>query len=203
MRFFLASANPNKAREFQALARGLPVEIAPASELGGMPPVEESAGSFEGNARLKARALLPVLPQGCWALSDDSGLCVDALGGRPGVDSAYYAGHPTDAAANLAKLVSDLREVPAPLRRAHFRCVLLALGPAGQEHVFEGRCDGTLLEGPRGASGFGYDPLFVPDGFALSFAELGDSAKNGLSHRSRAWAKFTAWALSTFSPARP
>jgi XTP/dITP diphosphohydrolase len=195
MRFYLASGNAHKVAEFLALARAsaLPIEIRSARDVGGMPVVVEDAGSFAGNARKKALGLRPLLPPTAWALADDSGLCVDALEGGPGVESAYYAGPQGDAAANLAKLVAVMREVPAGRRRAQFRCVLCVIGPAGDEHVFEGTCPGILLGAPRGGAGFGYDPLFVPDGQTESFAELGDAVKNRISHRALAWAKLAEW----------
>jgi len=188
--FYLASGNAHKVGELQALAAAsrLPVRILSAREVGGMPPVEEDTGTFVGNARKKARALREKIPTEAWALADDSGVCVDELGGGPGVESAYYAGPQGDAAANLRKLVEVMREVPEERRRARFYCVLVALGPGGEEHAFEGACEGRLLREPRGGAGFGYDPLFVPDGFAESYAELGDAVKNGISHRARAFA---------------
>ena len=193
MTFHLASGNAHKAAELQALARvsKIPVQIRAAGEIGGMPEVVEDAGTFSGNARKKAAALRPRLPRDTWALADDSGLCVDALGGAPGVESAYYAGPNGDSAANLAKLVAVMRGVPD--RRAQFRCVLYAIGPAGEDRMFEGVCAGRLLDVPRGGAGFGYDPLFVPDGYTLSYAELGDDVKNTISHRARAWAKMADW----------
>jgi XTP/dITP diphosphohydrolase len=195
MRIYLASGNAHKAVEFQTLAdaSGLPLRIFPASAAGGMPPVIEDAGTFEGNARKKALALRARLPADAWALADDSGLCVEALGGAPGVESAYYAGPQGDSAANLHQLVATMRGVPEAARRAHFRCVLVLAGPGGAEHIFEGRCDGRLLQEPRGGAGFGYDPLFVPAGYKESFAELGEAVKNALSHRGRAWAQLASW----------
>ena len=198
MKLFLASGNAHKASELQGLAEAaaLPVEIVSARVVGGMPEVAEDTGTFVGNARKKALALRARLPAGAWVLADDSGLCVDALDGGPGVESAYYAGPQGDSAANLAKLVAMMRDVPDGRRGAHFVCVLLVAGPAGAEQLFEGLCGGELLRTPRGGAGFGYDPLFVPTGYAQTFAELGDAAKNTLSHRARAWAKFPEWARS-------
>lgn len=195
MKLYLASANAHKVAELQALADAsrLPIEILSARAAGGMPPVVEDAGTFVGNARKKAQALHARLPAGAWALADDSGLCVDALGGGPGVESAYFAGPAGDSAANLAKLVAVMRDVPDPQRSAHFTCVLVLAGPDGLEHAFEGRCPGRLLREPRGGAGFGYDPVFVPDGYTQSYAELGDAVKNEVSHRARAWAKLAEW----------
>ena len=193
--FYLASGNAHKVAELQSLANasGLRVAIRSARDIGGMPAVVEDAGTFVGNARKKAEALRPRVPASAWALADDSGLCVDALGGAPGVESAYYAGPQGDGAANLAKLISVLREVPEAKRGAYFQCVLLAIGPQGEEHIFEGRCAGRLLFSPRGGGGFGYDPLFVPEGETRTLAELGDEGKNALSHRARAWAQLAQW----------
>ena len=190
MKLYLASGNAHKAEEMNALARasGLDVEIVSAKTVGGMPPVAEDTGTFAGNAVKKARALKSVLPPEAWVLSDDSGVCVDALGGAPGVESAYYAGPQSDPRANLLKLVETMRGVPAARRGAHFYCLLALLGPDGDPQVFEGRCEGVLLDEPRGGGGFGYDPIFWPDGHGRSYAELTEVEKNGMSHRGRAWA---------------
>jgi XTP/dITP diphosphohydrolase len=202
MRLYLASGNPHKAAEFQAMAdalgssRGsgaLRLEVASASDLGGMPPVEEDTGTFVGNARKKASALYPLVPPDGWAMADDSGLCVEALHGAPGVESAYYAGPQGDSAANLAKLVQAMRAVPDPGRQAEFVCLLYLLGPGGEEKSFLGRCPGRLALEPRGKGGFGYDPLFIPDGFERSLAEVPADVKNRISHRGRAWAECVGW----------
>ena len=195
IRIFLASGNAHKVAELRdlAVASGLGVSIHSAKEAGGMPPVVEDTGTFRGNAGKKARALLGVLPAGAWALADDSGVCVDALGGEPGVESAYYAGPQADGAANLAKLVAVMRPVPEDRRRASFRCVLCLTGPGGVEEYFEGSCFGRLRREPRGGEGFGYDPLFIPDGHTQTYAELGESVKRRISHRAQAWAALAEW----------
>jgi XTP/dITP diphosphohydrolase len=196
MRLYLASGNRHKAAELQALAAAMPaaagrIEVVSAAEAGGMPEVLEDTGTFRGNASKKARALHGILPAGAWALADDSGICVEALGGQPGVDSAYYAGPQGDPAANLAKLASVMSGVAE--RRASFFCILLLVGPDGGEHAFEGRLRGTLAEAPRGAGGFGYDPLFIPDGRTVTLAEMEPAEKNRLSHRGRAWEACVGW----------
>jgi XTP/dITP diphosphohydrolase len=182
----LATGNAHKVAEFQRLAdeSGVPVRIVAAEK---MPPVEEDTGTFPGNARKKARALQALLPPDAWVLADDSGVCVDALGGAPGVESAYFAGPEHDAAANLRKLTDVMRQVPDGSRAARFVCVLLLLGPGGAEQVFEGRCEGVLAREPAGGKGFGYDPLFVPAGFDRTYAQLTDAEKNRISHRGLAW----------------
>ncbi len=195
MRLFLASGNAHKRAEFQSLADAtLPGwEISSAADYGGMPPVAEDTGTFAGNARKKARALLEILPADSWVLADDSGLCVEALGGQPGVDSAYYAGPQADPAANLAKLVAAMRGVPEERRGAEFVCVLVLGGPGVNTRGFEGRCAGRLALEPRGTGGFGYDPLFVPQGHDATLAEMPAAEKNRLSHRGRAWSLCAAW----------
>lgn len=192
----LASGNRHKAQEMQRLADETPatarlgLRVLPAAK---MPPVVEDTGTFVGNARKKAVALQEALGVDAWVLADDSGVCVDELGGAPGVESAYYAGPQSDPAANLRKLTEVMRGVPAGRRAARFVCVLLLRGPGGVEQVFEGRCEGVLGDEPRGAQGFGYDPLFVPEGFSRTYAEISESEKNTISHRGRAWAQLAAW----------
>ncbi len=195
MKLYLASGNTHKVLEFQALAdaSGLALEIISAKAAGGMPTVVEDTGTFIGNATKKARALKTVLPSDAWVLADDSGLCVEALGGAPGVESAYYAGPQGDSAANLAKLVQTMRGVPDDRRGAHFICVLVLIDGLGGEHVFEGRCEGKLLREPCGGAGFGYDPLIVPAGQERSMAEMDEAAKNAISHRGRAARLLWAW----------
>jgi XTP/dITP diphosphohydrolase len=176
-----------------APAGSLRLEVVAATHVGGMPPVDEDTGTFLGNARKKAAALRERLPADAWALADDSGLCVEALGGAPGVESAYYAGPRGDSAANLAKLVEVMRGVPEAARRAEFACILVLMGPGALERSFEGRCPGRLVNEPRGVGGFGYDPLFVADGFDRTLAELPQEVKNRISHRGRAWADCVGW----------
>jgi XTP/dITP diphosphohydrolase len=164
-----------------------------------MPAVNEDTGTFVGNATKKALALLQNLPAPSWVLSDDSGLCVDALHGEPGVESAYYAGPQGDPAANLRKLVEQLREVPKERRRAAFHCVLVLVGTSHPVRSFAGICPGTLRETPAGGAGFGYDPLFVPEGETRTFAEMPEGEKNQLSHRARAWTELATY-LRTLVP---
>jgi len=203
MKLYLASGNAHKVQELQALAdaSGLALEVLSAKTVGGMPDVVEDTGTFLGNARKKAMALKAKLPADAWVLSDDSGICVDALGGGPGVESAYYAGPQGDSAANLWKLVEVMRPVPEGKRGAYFICLLVLVGAIsdanGQmqpvEKVFEGRVEGQLCFEPRGGKGFGYDPLFVPNGYRVTTAEMSEEEKNGLSHRGRAARALFAW----------
>lgn len=187
----LATGNAHKVQEFQALAdaSGLALRIVPAER---MPEVAEDTGTFIGNARKKAVALQAILSPDAWVLADDSGVCVDALGGAPGVESAYYAGPAHDAAANLRKLAAVMRAVPAGKRQAHFLCMLVLRGPDGFEQVAEGRCEGVMRSEPAGGSGFGYDPLFVPNGYNRTYAEISEAEKNRISHRAFAWRNLIA-----------
>lgn len=189
----LATGNAHKVGEFQALAQASALAVEFKS-IGKMPPVVEDTGTFVGNARKKALALKALLPPTAWVLADDSGICVDALGGAPGVESAYFAGLQGDSAANLRKLTEVMRPVPAGRRGAQFVCVLVLLcGATAREMVFEGRCVGHLRAEPVGGHGFGYDPLFVPEGFFSTYAELTDAEKNRISHRGQAWRGLAAW----------
>ncbi len=200
---YLASGNAHKVLEFRALvAASVPelrenVRIFSAKDAGGMPHVVEDTGTFEGNARKKALALLPLLPAGSWALADDSGVCVEALNGEPGVESAYYAGPKSDSRANLMKLFEMMKPVPADQRAAHFYCVLCLARPSEEVLFFEGRCPGKIGFELRGDAGFGYDPIFIPDGHAVTYAELGEEIKNTLSHRGRAWARMAEWIVTS------
>lgn len=172
---------------------GVSCEVLTAAAVGGMPVVEETAGTFAGNARLKAEALRRLAPAGTWVLADDSGLSCDALGGAPGVDSAVYAGPRATDAENRAKLLAALAGVPPGRRGARFTCHLVLLGPAGEDMEFTGHCEGSVLEAERGAGGFGYDRLFVPSGQNRTFAEIPAAEKDALSHRAQAFAALAAW----------
>jgi XTP/dITP diphosphohydrolase len=194
-KIYLASGNPHKVRELQELADrvNMPLEFRSVRELGGMPEVVEDTGSFRGNAQKKARAILSLLPANAWALADDSGICVDALGGAPGVESAYFAGPGGDDGANLRKLVAVMRGKSVAERKAHYVCLLyLHCGDAG-EFDFRGECYGTLADDPTGTEGFGYDPLFIPDGFSETLGLLSATTKRQLSHRAKAWTKLVEW----------
>jgi XTP/dITP diphosphohydrolase len=175
-----ATSNKGKLVELQGLV-GAGVHVRSLKDFPELGEIPETADTFEGNAELKARAVAKAT--GLWALADDSGLAVDALGGQPGVWSARYA--PTDA-ERIAKLLAALQDVPDERRTARFVCALCLCSPA-QEVVFtRGTCEGRIGHVPRGAHGFGYDPIFVlPDGRTL--AELTHDEKSGLSHRGNAF----------------
>ncbi|MCP4435810.1 MAG: RdgB/HAM1 family non-canonical purine NTP pyrophosphatase [Actinomycetia bacterium] len=187
-KLLLASANPAKARELaEVLAARLGGDVELVPRPADVPEVAEDQPDFEGNARLKAVALCGATGQA--ALADDSGLEVDALDGRPGVRSARFAGESADDAANVSKLLSELGELGAgdPGRRARFRCVIVVVAPDGGELVASGTVEGTIAAQQRGESGFGYDPVFVPDdGDGRTFAEMTSDEKHSISHRGRA-----------------
>jgi XTP/dITP diphosphohydrolase len=181
----IASRNPGKIREILAICGDWPVEWRTAGENPDRwPDVEETGGTYLENARLKARAVSGAL--GVAALADDSGIEVDALGGAPGPRSARFAGARATDEENLRKLVDLVRTVPPAGRGARYRCVAVLARPDGTEAVAEGRCEGTLIDEPRGAGGFGYDPIFVPAGSSETMAELDPEAKDRISHRGRA-----------------
>ena len=150
----------------------------------GMPEVAETGRSFTQNALLKARAVAAFT--GLPAVADDSGLCVDALNGMPGVLSARWSGSHGDDEANLQLLLAQLADVPAGERGARFVCVAALVLPSGPEHLAEGEVLGQLTRAPRGSNGFGYDPIFVPDGFELTTAQMSADEKDKISHRGKA-----------------
>ena len=180
----LASKNDGKARELGALLDGVARRFESLAAHPGVELPPEAPTSYRDNALAKARAVQAAL--GAPALGDDSGLEVDALGGAPGVISARYAGEGAGDAANNEKLLAALRGLPPGRRTARFRCVLALVRAPGDEVVVEATCEGRILDAPRGAGGFGYDPLFLPEGQSLSFAELAADVKNRISHRGRA-----------------
>ena len=186
-RLLVATGNPGKLRELRAILAGLPLELVGLTELGsGAPPhVEETGDTFLANALLKADAYAAW--SGLATVADDSGLEVDALGGAPGVRSARYAGPDASDQANLDKLLAALAGVPPERRTARFRCAAVLADPGlGSWHT-EAAWEGRLLEAPSGSNGFGYDPVFVPDGWTLTSAEVDAATKDAASHRGRAF----------------
>ncbi|WP_298023155.1 RdgB/HAM1 family non-canonical purine NTP pyrophosphatase [uncultured Parasphingopyxis sp.] len=186
-RIVIASHNPGKVREIGDLLRPHGMEVVSAGELG-LPEPEETEDSFIGNAELKARASATGanLP----ALADDSGLVVDALGGAPGIYSARWAGPDKDFALAMRTVEDALREQGTDTpRTAHFTCALSLAWPDGHCETFEGEVAGELVWPPRGDKGFGYDPVFVPNGFDITFGEMEPERKHAMSHRARAFKK--------------
>ncbi len=194
-KLLVASGNAKKLVELRRIFAEVPgLEVVGPADVGGIPDVEEDGDTFEHNARKKAREIAQAT--GVMTLADDSGLEVDALGGAPGVYSARYSGdegadHPEgQVGANNDKLLRALADVPAEERTARFRCVLAVADPRGplgdDEHVSRGSVEGTIAVAPRGDGGFGYDPLFVPEGRQEAMAELTAAEKDAISHRARA-----------------
>ena len=182
----LATGNEHKAEEFRDLFAGSKFKVLSAKKYGGMPKVIEDGKTFQTNAYLKAYALSKQLKKKHWVIADDSGLEVDCLDGAPGIYSARYAGTEASDAENVDKLLSNLEGISESKRQARFRCVLCLIDKDGGTYYFEGACEGYIGRKPRGESGFGYDPIFLPEGYESSFAELGESIKSELSHRAKA-----------------
>ncbi|ACG79883.1 xanthosine triphosphate pyrophosphatase [Phenylobacterium zucineum HLK1] len=187
-RLVVATHNPGKARELAEILDGR-FELVSAGELGLSEP-DETEATFSGNALLKARAAAEA--SGLIALADDSGLSVAALDGAPGVYSARWAGPEKDFAAAMRKVEERLEEAGAEDVSAWFTSALAVAWPGGPAVVVEGRVDGMLVFPPRGTRGFGYDPIFVPEGFDQTFGEMEPAAKDAMSHRARAFAKLKA-----------
>ena len=182
----LASRNQHKLIELQKLFN-IPLDsLRLATDYPGAPDVEENGDTFEENALIKARALRDFT--GEWAVGDDSGLEVDSLGGEPGIYSARYAGQHGNDEANNQRFLQKMAPLSAP-RTAHFTCAIALASPDGREFVATGHCPGTILHQGRGNNGFGYDPLFLPDGYDKTFAELQSDVKCSFSHRAVAAGK--------------
>jgi XTP/dITP diphosphohydrolase len=184
-RLLVATNNPGKIREYEELLDGLPVQIVFPAQVGLALEVDESGKTFEENARIKALAYAQA--SGLLTLADDSGLEVDPLGGAPGVHSARYAGLEADDADRYRKLLAALADVPSGQRSARFRCVVALAQPDGTVHTAAGTCEGEIGFEPRGKHGFGYDPVFIVQGYnGQTMAELAPEVKNRISHRARA-----------------
>ncbi len=186
MKVVVASRNRHKVEEIGHLLAGAGFELVPIDDVAPGTALVEDEPTFEANAIAKAKQAAAAT--GLPALGDDSGLEVDALGGAPGVRSARWAGDPCDDQRNNAKLVAELRGVPAERRTGRYRCAAAFVDPArGVELVRSGSCEGRLLEAPRGTAGFGYDPYFFVEALGKTMAEISLAEKNGLSHRAAAF----------------
>ena len=186
MRFVLATHNPGKLREMGEILKDFGIEVVSPRDLGITVDVEETGTTFAENAMLKAKAICKEanLP----AIADDSGLCVDALNGAPGVYSARYGGEGLDDKGRCMLLLSSLRG--APTRAAHFACAVACAFPNGDTLTAEGRCDGSIAYAPLGEGGFGYDPVFLLPGTGKTFGQLTQEEKSAVSHRGRALKDF-------------
>jgi len=185
-KLLLATRNQGKIEEFRrildAVAPG-EIELVGLDQFPDLHDVVEDGSTFEENALKKAREMS--LATGIPAIADDSGLCVDALGGDPGIYSARWAGSHGDDAANTAKVLEQLRDTPDADRSAHFTCVAALYLPDGRSHCEESHFDGWILHQPIGEQGFGYDPIFRPEGYGVSSAQLSASEKDAISHRGK------------------
>lgn len=186
----VSTRNPHKLREIRTIL-GDPFEVSDLSILPTMHEVEETGTSFEKNAELKAVAASQLFEG--WVIADDSGLEVDALGGAPGIYSARYAGDAASDSENNTLLLKNLKKVPEQERRARFRCVIVLARAGRKLAAFSGIVEGLIASCVRGVEGFGYDPLFMPDGFSQTFGELPVATKNRLSHRGRALNQLRGW----------
>ncbi len=184
MKLLIATHNRGKLREYGELLAGLPFELLTLGDVGIADEVDETGATFWENARLKAETY--ARRSGLLTLADDSGLEVDALGGEPGVQSKRYAGEGKSDADRNAYLLAKLREVPRGQRAARFRCTIVIAAPSGQTWAADGTCEGEIAFEPRGAHGFGYDPIFILNEGGLRMAELPTAEKNRLSHRAHA-----------------
>ena len=186
MKFVLASHNPGKLAEMQSILSGYGVEVVSPAEVGVSLEVEETGGTFGENAMLKAKAYCEA--SGLPAIADDSGLCVDALNGGPGVYSARYGGEDLDDRGRCMLLLSNLRGQTT--RAAHFSCAIACAFPDGRTLTAEGRCDGAIAFAPLGDGGFGYDPVFLVPEKGKTFGQLSAEEKSAISHRGKALAAF-------------
>ncbi len=187
IRVVLATRNAHKVAELRRILAdsGLDVELVGTEAFAELPDIPETGTSFAANALIKARAVAHYT--GSIAIADDSGLCVDALNGMPGIYSARWSGAHGDDVANLTLVLGQLMDVPPARRSAAFHCAAAVVTPDGEERVVEGVLDGTLLGAPRGTNGFGYDPIFVPTGYAVTTAEMRPEEKDAISHRGKAF----------------
>ncbi len=187
VKILLATGNPHKARELSAMLSGCDVEVLTLKDVSFTGEIIEDGETFEENAEIKARAAASL---GYIGVGDDSGLCVDFLGGAPGVYSARYAGEPCDNSKNNEKLLSEMAGVPEEKRGAKFVCVICCVFPDGRKIVSRGECPGRILTSYAGSGGFGYDPLFYCTERGKSYAEMTEEEKNSVSHRARAMKGF-------------
>jgi XTP/dITP diphosphohydrolase len=185
MKLVIATRNTHKLEEIRAIFDTSNLDVCSALDFPEIPDTVEDRDTFEGNAIKKAQELCDTT--GLMSIADDSGLEVDALDGAPGVYSARYAGEPCDYTANNEKLLRELQGKEN--RRARFRTVIALCRPGKEPLTVDGTCEGVIIDAPRGTNGFGYDPLFVPDGYTETFAELPAEIKNKISHRANALAE--------------
>ena len=184
MDLVIASKNPGKIKEMRGVLDLPGLQLLTFEDLGDWREPEETGSTFKQNAVIKATELSEMF--GRASLADDSGLVVDAIGGQPGIHSSRYAGPEGDADRNIARLLAEMEGIPLEQRTARFVCVAALVIPGGGVEITQGECEGLILEKRQGTGGFGYDPVFQPEGFARSMAELSLEEKNAISHRGKA-----------------
>lgn len=184
IQIILASHNKGKLEEMRALVSGWPVTLRSPDQVGFQLDVEETGRTFDENALIKARALYRLA--GTWVMADDSGLCVEKLEGAPGIYSARYGGPASSDEANMDRLLEAMGHLGPGDRAAAFCCSLAVIRPDGSEAVYRGRCQGRIALARSGLAGFGYDPIFIPEGETRTMAELSSAEKNQISHRGQA-----------------
>ena len=187
-KILVATRNAGKIREISTTLQGVSIEWLSLSSFPELPEVLEDGETFEENALKKARVM--ALATGIAALADDSGLCVDALNGRPGVLSARYAGAGASDEEKCSRILREMKDIPDASRTARFICVLALVDPVGEEKLFKGVCEGRIVREMRGSAGFGYDPIFYHPESDRTFAEMDRDAKNRVSHRGEALREF-------------
>lgn len=191
-RIIIASRNKGKINEFKKLFEKEGVTVLSLDELDmTIPEIEETGATFHENAKIKAETVASIVNEP--VIADDSGLVVDALNGRPGVYSARYAGEPTDDVKNYEKVLDELEAVEEKNRTARFVAVLALSRPGEETLFFEGKCEGKIAYEPKGEHGFGYDPIFIPDGYDVTMAQLTGDEKNKISHRFHALERLKKW----------
>jgi XTP/dITP diphosphohydrolase len=198
-RLVLATRNPGKIEELHRILgdAGLDVQLVGVDRFPGLEDVPETGATFGDNALLKAHAVAQAT--GIPSVADDSGLCVDALNGMPGVLSARWSGRHGDDTANVRLLLAQVAHVPDDRLGAHFACAAALALPDGQEYVVDGQLDGELVRAPRGSGGFGYDPIFQPEGGKRTLAEFGAEEKDAISHRGRAFRALAPYVIEALS----
>jgi XTP/dITP diphosphohydrolase len=187
----IATQNKGKVKEIRDLVKGLPVEFLSLEDVNDPPEIVEDGETFRENALKKARGTAQAT--GLVTLADDSGLCVDALDGRPGVLSARYAGENSSDRDKYLSILDEMTEVPEDRRSARFVCVIALVWPGGHEELFEGVCEGKITDKPHGSAGFGYDPIFYSEEIGATFGEIDRRKKNQVSHRARALNQFSTY----------
>jgi len=199
-RILIATRNPGKVQEIGDLTKDLPIVFFSLSDVADAPEVVEDGLTFEENALKKAHTLAAAT--GMVTLADDSGLCIDALDGRPGVLSARYAGERASDAEKCIRILQEMENVPDHARTARFVCAMALVTPEGEEKMFRGSCEGKITREPRGTGGFGYDPIFYFEEVGCTFSEMDRQSKNRVSHRGRALRAFARF-LEGIEPEKP